>query len=200
MTNQVDKTGLLLVISGPSGVGKTTITHRVKDELGGVFSVSMTTRPKTAKDVEGVDYCFVDRHQFEQAQKDGRLLEWAQVFGHYYGTPAKPVNQAMAGGQLVLLEIDVAGAIQVKQQVPDAFGLFVLPPSEPVLLERLEHRRRDSQTVIQERFAKAKEEIARAKKCGVYDVFIVNDDLDAAVNEAVGIVKQELARRRAVAH
>lgn len=187
--------GMLLIISGPSGVGKTTITHHVERELCGVFSVSVTTRPQTHKDTQGKDYDFVDRTEFERRQRAGELLEWAEVFGHCYGTPRLPVEQAIFEGHLVILEIDVEGAVLVKQQILDAFALFVLPPSEQVLLHRLRHRQRESEEIIQRRFAKAKLEIERAHTSGVYDVFVVNDQLEQASAEAVELVRQERADR-----
>lgn len=197
MTNSKPQHGMLLIISGPSGVGKTTITHQVRLALNALFSVSMTTRPKAPEDREGVDYFFVDAPRFERSRDAGELLEWAQVFGNYYGTPKKPVEDALADGRLMILEIDVEGAVQVKQRMPDAYALFVLPPSEEVLLDRLRKRKRDEEAVIQRRFSKAKDEIARAKSCGVYDVFIVNDLLDDAVAKAVSLVRSEMERRAA---
>ncbi len=184
------KSGVLLVISGPSGVGKTTITRQVEQQLGGEFSVSVTTRPKGPKDRDGVDYHFIDKEQFIKLRDEGQLLEWAEVFGNFYGTPRAPVDKALAEGRLMILEIDVKGAIQVKKLLPDAFGVFVLPPTESILLERLRARGREAEDVIQRRFAKAKEEISQAKACGVYDVFIVNDSLEAAINQAVQEVKR----------
>ena len=186
---------MLLIISGPSGVGKTTIAHDVEHELGAVFSVSMTTRPKTPADTEGRDYYFVDQEAFNSARDSGDLLEWAEVFGHYYGTPRRPVDEALAAGKLMIVEIDVDGAAQVKQRVPDAYAIFVLPPSEEELLERLRGRRREDESVIQRRFAKAKQEVQRAKAGGVYDEFLVNDDLASAVRKAVGLVTGEISRR-----
>jgi guanylate kinase len=191
--------GMMLIISGPSGVGKTTITHHVEQQLGAVFSVSLTTRDKTANDTEGVDYCFVTRRQFEQRRDAGELLEWAEVFGNLYGTPRKPVDDALAAGKLFIMEIDVEGAVQIKRKMPDAFALFVLPPSEQTLLDRLRKRQREDESIIQRRFAKAKAEIDRAKDCGIYDTFIVNDHLDTAVAEAVRVVREEWDRRRAPA-
>lgn len=185
--------GLMLIISGPSGVGKTTITHHVEKQLNAVFSVSMTTRPKTAGDVEGKDYCFVTVERFEQARDAGELLEWAEVFGHFYGTPRKPVEKAMAEGRLVICEIDVQGAIQIKRNMPDAFALFVLPPSEDVLLERLRRRAREDESIIQRRFRKAKAEIEQARSCDAYDEFIVNDDLTKAIEQAVSLIEGRLA-------
>ena len=184
--------GLLLIISGPSGVGKTTITHHVEKRLNGVFSVSMTTRDKTEADKEGYDYVFVDEESFKAAVKRGELLEWAEVFGNYYGTPRRPVELAMSQGRLVILEIDVAGAEQVKATMPETLALFVLPPSEEELLTRLRRRNREGEAVIQRRFSKAKAEIDRAKASGAYDHFIVNDTLEHAIEEAVSVVAARL--------
>lgn len=169
--------GLLLVISGPSGVGKTTIARHIEKELGGVFSVSMTTRPKTSKDTEGVDYTFVDRNRFEQHRDADDMLEWAQVFGHYYGTPRQPVVEALECGELVILEIDVEGARQVKNHLPKAFAIFIEPPNEQALLDRLRSRKREDESVIQRRFAEARQEIELARTSNVYDRFILNEDL-----------------------
>lgn len=195
--NTHTSSGLLLVISGPSGVGKTTITHQVEKALHGLFSVSLTTRPKTAADRDGVDYHFVSLEQFEKARDNGELLEWAEVYpGCCYGTLRKPVDEALAAGRLMILEIDVDGAVQIKEKMPGAFSVFVLPPNEMTLLERLRARAREDESKIQGRFAKAKREILKAWDCGVYDEFIVNRDLDKAVTEAVKLVRDELTRRR----
>ncbi len=189
--------GILLVISGPSGVGKTTITHRVERALGGVFSVSLTTRAMTPTDRDGVDYHFVSQEKFNAARDAGELLETAEVYpGCSYGTPRAPVQQALSAGKLMILEIDVDGAIQIKEKMPHAFSVFVLPPNENTLLERLRARAREDEAKIQGRFAKAKREILKAWECGVYDEFIVNRDLEKAVAEAVGLVRDELTRRR----
>lgn len=185
------------MISGPSGVGKTTITHRVEKRLGGVFSVSVTTRPKTPADVEGRDYFFITEEEFARKRDAGDLLESAEVFGkHNYGTPREPVDRHLSQGALMILEIDVQGALQVKKKIPEAFMLFVLPPSEEELLNRLRKRGRESEEVIQRRFAEAKKEIATAKQSGAYDVFLENDVLDKVVDKACEIIKQERDRRR----
>ncbi len=189
--------GMLLMISGPSGVGKTTITRGVERAIpDSVFSVSATTRDKTEADVEGVDYRFVSDEQFRAMIDSDALLEWAEVFGKRYGTPAAWVDEQLSRGRLVILEIDVEGARQVKAKMPEAFGLFVLPPSEDVLLGRLRSRRRESEELIQRRFREAKREIREARECGAYDAFVVNDDLDRAISEAVETVRGARRARR----
>ncbi len=191
--------GLLLVISGPSGVGKTTITRAVERSIpGSVFSVSCTTRPKTDADVEGVDYHFITDDAFERMRREGAFLETAEVFGKKYGTPRAWVEEQLARGRLVILEIDVRGATQVHAHMPDMFAMFILPPNEETLLSRLRGRRREPEDVIQRRFAEAKREIAEARSSGVYDAFIVNDDLQRAIAQAVHVVSRERSRRGAV--
>ena len=190
--------GLLLIISGPSGVGKTTITRGVERSIpDAVFSVSATTRAKTPADVEGVDYHFVPDEEFERMRLAGEFLECAGIYGKKYGTPRAWVDEQLRRGRLVILEIDVQGAIQVKHSIPDAFGLYILPPSEAVLLERLRSRRREPEDVIQKRFAQAQREIAAARSCGVYNVFLTNIDLDKTIRRATEEVLKERARRRA---
>ena len=187
--------GLLLIISGPSGVGKTTITRGVERSIAGsVFSVSATTRAKTDADVEGVDYHFVSDAEFDRLVADDELLEWANVFGKRYGTPSGWVGEQLRRGRLVILEIDVEGARQVKAKMPGAFGVFILPPSEEVLLQRLRDRKRESEAAIQKRFAEAKREIATARSDGIYDLFITNDDLKRATAEAVAAVEARRGR------
>ncbi len=182
--------GLLLMISGPSGVGKTTITRGVERSIAdSVFSVSCTTRAKTQADVEGVDYHFISDDEFDELVAQDAFLEWADVFGKKYGTRKKWVDEQLSRGRLVILEIDVEGAKQVKAKVPDAFGIFILPPSEEELLRRLQSRKRESDELITKRFAEAKREIAEAKACDAYDKFLVNENLDEAIEEAVMIVK-----------
>ncbi len=181
---------LAIVISGPSGVGKSSIAHALAHKLDAVFSVSMTTRDKTAQDREGVDYHFVDEPAFRKAIDDDRLLEWADVFGNLYGTPRQPVEQQLAVGRDVILEIDVAGGRQVKAAMPEALAIFIDPPSELTLLERLRKRGRDDEPTIQRRFGEAKREMADARNCGVYDHFVVNDNLDKAIEQALSLVER----------
>ena len=178
--------GLLAIVSGPSGVGKTTITRAVVDRIDDAeLSVSATTRPIRPGETEGVDYFFKAPEQFDEMVRRGELLEWAEVFGNRYGTPVAWVNERLAAGRVVVLEIDVQGAVQVKRNRPDAFGVFILPPNEEALLDRLRRRAREGEDVIQRRFAEAKREIADAHASGAYDVFIVNDNLESAIDQAV---------------
>ena len=138
-----DRQGLLLVMAGPSGVGKTTIVHELIRRFGGLFSVSATTRARTANEVDGVDYFFVDEPTFQRWVDEDRFLEHAQVFGRsWYGTPEAPVRAELAKGSLVVLDIDVQGAENVRRRIPDALMVFVLPPSEAELLKRLRARGR----------------------------------------------------------
>jgi len=185
---------MLLIISGPSGVGKTTITRAIeRSVVGSVFSVSVTTRPKTTADCEGVDYRFVSDDEFGGLVAGDELLEHADVFGKKYGTPRGWVNEHLSAGRLVILEIDVQGAEQVRQRKPDAYGIFIEPPSEEVLLDRLRARNREDEASIQKRFAEAKREIGRAKNGGVYDAFLVNSNLEEAIAQTLLLVKQARA-------
>jgi guanylate kinase len=189
--------GALIVISGPSGVGKTTIVHRVREELDAIFSVSATTRPKSNRETDGVDYYFISSDQFEKLVLEGAFLEHAEVFHcHRYGTLKNPVEKALSEGRLTLLDIDVQGGMQVHQNMAQSLRFFILPPSEDELLRRLTARGREDADSIQRRFSEAKQEIALARECGAYDFFIVNDDLDLAVAEIVAVIKscQDTAR------
>jgi len=192
-TDSTSQRGLLLVISGPSGAGKTTIARALEKRISqSTFSVSMTTRPRTDNDREGIDYFFVNNARFEEVRLSGGFLEWANVFGRNYGTPRAWVDDRLREGKVVILEIDVAGGKQVRRHVPDMFGLFVLPPSEEALLDRLRARGRDDEEEIARRFSQAKREMAEARACGVYDEFVVNDDLDAAIEQSLLLVRARL--------
>lgn len=188
--------GLLVVISGPSGVGKTTIVHEVLTRLGAVFSVSATTRAPTANEKEGEDYFFVTEAKFKAMIAADEFLEYAHVFGKsWYGTPRKAVIDQLNDGRLVILDIDVQGGQQVKRRFPGAFSLFIEPPTEEELLRRLRSRKREDDATIQRRFAEAKIEIAAARDSGAYDEFIVNDNLEDAVNATCALIER---RKQAV--
>ncbi len=187
------RAGLLVVISGPSGVGKTTIVGRLKDRIGAQYSVSATTRPRTVNEVDGTDYHFVDEAAFRGMIQRQELLEHAQVYGHYYGTPRAPVENALSAGKTILLDIDVQGGFQVRAGLPRAFLVFVLPPNDATLLARLRERRRDSEEAIQRRYQQAREEIAKARSSGAYDLFVVNADLAESIETIVTAVE---TRRR----
>ncbi len=187
--------GLLLAVSGPSGVGKTTIVHEVIRRLGGEFSVSATTRARSDRERDGVDYHFVDQATFQKWIDEDRFLEYAQVFGRsWYGTLQEQVEKALGEGKLIVLDIDVQGARDVKRRMPAAFAVFVLPPDEETLLKRLHARGREDEASIQRRFAEAQTEIAYAKTNGVYDAFVVNDDLEMAIDEVCDLVRDRLRR------
>jgi guanylate kinase len=182
--------GLLLAVSGPSGVGKTTIVHEVIRRMGGEFSVSATTRARTERERDGVDYHFVDQETFQRWIDAGRFLEYAQVFGRsWYGTLQSQVEHALDEGKLIVLDIDVQGAKNVKLKMPRAFTVFVLPPDEETLLKRLRGRGREDDAAIERRFAEAQTEIAFAKTSGVYDAFVVNDDLELAIDQVCDLVR-----------
>ena len=140
--------GILVVVSGPSGVGKTTIVHEVIRRLGGEFSVSATTRARSEHERDGVDYHFVDQATFQQWIDEGRVLEYAQVFGRsWYGTLRAQVESALAQSHLLVLDIDVQGARDVKIAMPSAFAIFILPPDEETLLKRLHARGREDEAL-----------------------------------------------------
>lgn len=189
--------GLLVIISGPSGAGKTTIARQLEKRLHAVFSVSVTTRPRAPKDRPGIDYHFVDRPTFERMVAAGEFLEHAEVFGNLYGTPRQPVQEALKRGQVMILEIDVQGGTAVKRQLPQALGIFILPPDDAALRQRLQARGRDAQDVVDRRLAQAQAEINAARQSRAYDYFIINDDLETAVQQALAAIRQRLAHPQA---
>jgi guanylate kinase len=178
--------GLLVVIAGPSGVGKGTVHARVRAALeDAVLSVSATTRPPRAGEVDGVDYHFVSPQRFEALIEAGALLEWATYAGHRYGTPAAPVRDAVAAGSVVVLDIEVQGALQVKVHDPGALLVFLLPPSLAELERRLRGRGTESDDAVARRLARAREELTEAHR---FDVRVVNDDLDRCVAEVLDAI------------
>ena len=162
--------------------------------------MSATTRPRSNEEVDGKDYYFVTNSEFERMQRGGEFLEWAEVFGrHAYGTPRRPVETALERGELIILDIDVQGARQVRQAMPSAFMIFILPPSEDELMRRLQSRGRDDQDAIERRFAEAQHEIRQATEVKLYDAFVINDDLERALEETCQLVSQTKRRQHSSA-
>jgi guanylate kinase len=178
--------GKLVIISGPSGVGKTTICRELGRRFPNVYlSVSATTRAKSDAEVDGQDYHFIAMDEFNKLAREGYFLEFAEVFGNMYGTPKSEVNAALAEGKTVLLEIDVQGARQVKSKYPDAKMVFILPPTQKDLIERMDGRGREDEDSAKMRLAGANDEIAAAWR--YYNNMVINDDLDQAVGEVAQI-------------
>jgi guanylate kinase len=178
--------GRLIVLTGPSGVGKGTLLKALCQAHPELYlSISATTRPPREGESEGVNYYFFDQLQFEQAIQDGELLEWAEFAGNYYGTPIQPVRDRVAAGGWMILEIELLGARQVAKIFPTALRIFILPPSIEVLEERLRSRAQDPEAAILKRLAVARSEIAAADE---FDLQIVNDDLDIALTEIEGAI------------
>jgi guanylate kinase len=178
---------LLLIFSGPSGSGKSTLVQRVLELPGTMPSVSCTTRPRRATEASGKCYDFVTSEHFDAMVARGEFLEYARVFGkHSYGTPKKWLEESRSKGVDLVLEIDVQGAAQVKQKLPESVAIFILPPSRQELERRLRSRGMDADEEIARRLAKAKGEIELAEK--FYDFCVVNDDVERAGREAQAIV------------
>jgi len=184
--------GFALVISAPSGTGKSSITKGVleRDERC-VVSVSATTRTPRAGEVTGKDYFFVTREEFERKQRDGELIEWAEFAGNYYGTPRAFVEKVKAHGGVVILDIDIQGAAQIRRTMPDAVMVFVAPPSKHALEQRLRSRGTESEEAIQKRLARVPTELAAARE---YDYLVFNDVLGDAVQAVLEIINVESRR------
>ncbi len=186
---------VMLILSSPSGAGKTTLTKKLKEKHPELrFSVSHTTRRPRPSEVDGKDYHFVDRPTFERHVKEGAFMEWAEVHGNLYGTSVAEIDAARraqgCGG--IIFDIDYQGARQIRAKVPDVVGVFILPPSMPELLRRLRGRASETEDVVQRRFEVALREI---EHYGFFDYVLVNDDLDRALETLRAIVLAERARR-----
>ncbi|MFX4178307.1 guanylate kinase [Aliarcobacter butzleri] len=189
-----DKKGAILIISGPSGCGKSTLLKEVYKNISDYyFSISTTTREPRVGEINGVDYFFVSKEEFEEDIKNGNFLEYAKVHDNYYGTSLKPIIQALNEGKLVIFDIDVQGHHLVRKKMNDSVtSVFITTPSLKVLEERLNNRNSDSLEVIEKRVKNAKKEIEFFDE---YDYFIVNDNLASASNELVSIAN--IARAKA---
>ena len=174
------------MVCGPSGVGKTSVVAGLAERMPFYFSASMTTRPARPGEADGVAYHFVDRERFLAARDAGELIEWAEYSGRLYGTPRAPVEQALAAGKDVLLDIEVLGAEQVKEAFPEAVMVFIEPPSLEVLEARLRGRGDTDEGQIARRLATARWQMGRAR--GLFDHFVVNDSLARAIDEVAGIL------------
>jgi len=186
--------GQLFIISAPSGTGKTTLAERLVQVVPDLaLSRSFTSRPPRAGELDGVDYNFISRERFESMIAGGEFLEYADVFGNLYGTSAATTEQALSHGQDLVLVIDVQGAQQVRSQTNGSVAIFVLPPSFPVLDERLRGRSKDTEAQVQRRLAVARSEVSAVND---YDYVVVNDDVESAVGRLRSIVEAERARFR----
>lgn len=191
----VEEPGLLLVLSAPSGAGKTTLAHRFRArQPDAVFSISATTRLARGAERDGVDYHFVSPDRFGELVAAGAFAEWAEVHGQRYGTLRATVDEALARGRIAVFDIDVQGGLQIKAAWPDAAAtVFILPPDVAELERRLRGRSTDSEEVIRRRLAAARAEVARG--LATYDYVVVNDAVDAALEKLVAVAAHERARR-----
>jgi len=181
--------GLILVISAPAGAGKTTLCKRLLQSLPSfISSVSFTTRSPRRQEIEGVDYYFVSREEFEELIKKNAFVEWAEVHGHLYGTSKKFLEETIKAGKDVILEVDVKGGRKIKEKYPEAILVFILPPSWEELEKRLHKRGTEDEKTIKKRLATAKEEI---KYLPYYDYFLVNDDINATTKKLLLIIEAE---------
>jgi guanylate kinase len=184
--------GNLFVISGPSGAGKGTIIREVLKSTQEIeISVSVTTRESRRGEVEGVNYYFKSREDFEKMAEEGGFLEYARVYDHYYGTPKEPVLKALDRGENIILEIDIQGALQVKKSYPEAIFVFILPPSMAELRQRIVSRGSETEEALKLRFASALEEISYIEK---YDYYIINDTLTASARCLEAVIMAERCR------
>lgn len=186
--------GKIVVVSGPSGVGKSTICKEVIKQLHNTrLSISVTTRPNSEKEADGRDYWFISEEQFRQRLNEGSLLEHAEVFGNFYGTPKDKVEEALQAGETIILEIDVQGAKQIKEMYPAAVMIFILPPTQRELAKRMNLRGREDAQTAEKRLNGSGVEIAAAWQ--YYEHMVINDDLEQAVKEVVQIIKQSIGEK-----
>ncbi len=196
---KLNERGLLIVLSGPSGVGKGTVRRALfqmpNHDL--VYSVSMTTRAPRPGEVDGVDYYFVSKETFLERINQNKFLEWAEFVGNYYGTPRDKVEEQLDQGKEVVLEIEVEGALQVRKQMKDAVFIFLVPPGKMALYERLKLRGTDTIEMIEKRMKKAESEFLLAHK---YDYIVVNDEVNNAADRIMAIIRAEHAKTERTIH
>ena len=194
MEESLPSPGILLVLSAPSGAGKTTLARKLLSDLGiGEFSISYTTRSPRGAEKDGVDYHFVDPTTFQQKIDQGEFIEWAEVHGHFYGSPRSLVDRARESGGVAIFDIDVQGGLSIKRKYPDSVLVFVLPPSLSELERRLRDRKTDADSVIRTRMLASRAEMQKGTE--QYDYLIVNDDFERAYRDLKSIVIAEQARR-----
>jgi guanylate kinase len=183
----------VFIISAPSGSGKSTLVHRLLKTVPGLtFSISYTTRPPRPTETDGVDYIFISRAEFEARLAHGEFLEFAEVFGNYYGTNRSTFEKAVHKGKDLVLDIDVQGARQLKQRIPEAVSIFILAPSRDILEQRLRTRSEDAEETIKRRLQEAAEEIRNYSQ---YDYVIVNHQVEESVGSLSAIIRAEKVRR-----
>lgn len=194
VSDRISRRGLMLVLSSPSGAGKSTIARNLLEEDKGFeLSVSYTTRPRRGSEIDGVHYHFVSKREFDRLRDGDAFLEWAEVHGNSYATPREPAEAAMADGRDMLFDIDWQGADQLRQSMPaDVVSVFILPPSMAELKARLLRRAEDQAQVIEQRLKNARDEIEHWRK---YDYVVVNDDLNRAFHAVKCVVQAERLRR-----
>jgi guanylate kinase len=196
---KLNEKGLLVIISGPSGVGKGTIRKALFEipDNNFCYSVSMTTRKPREGEVDGQDYFFVSKEEFEKRIKENGFLEYADFVGEYYGTPIDYIEQQMNAGKEVIVEIEVQGALQIHEQIPEAVFIFIVPPSKQALIDRLKNRGTDTPEIIKKRIEKAEREYSLAYK---YDYIVVNDEVHNAADRIYAIIRAEHAKTERSIH
>ncbi|UOQ43106.1 guanylate kinase [Halobacillus salinarum] len=194
----IDEKGILFILSGPSGVGKGTVRKALFDQSTDLrYSISMTTRKPREGEVDGVDYFFKSREEFEELILQGQLIEHAEYVGNYYGTPRNYVEETLDQGNDVFLEIEVQGALQVRENFPQGVFIFLIPPSLEELKDRIVNRGTETEEKVKNRLLAAKEEI---DMMDAYDYVVVNDEIDHAVSKVQSIVVSEHCKRERVSH